>query len=171
MQCQSSQQTVNGTEEISLANEKDTWNILYRLLEIRMKHGEFTVIDATNSKTAEMNKYKDMADSYRYRMYIIDMTDLPIEECKRRNAGRIPLKQVPEESIDRMYARFKSQKIPSGIKVLKPEELDQIWLKKFDMSKYEKIVHIGVDCGCGCSYVCYLSRPERPSGSHQGRSR
>lgn len=156
MQCQSSQQTVNGTEEISLANEKDTWNILYRLLEIRMKHGEFTVIDATNSKTAEMNKYKDMADSYRYRMYIIDMTDLPIEECKRRNAGRIPLKQVPEESIDRMYARFKSQKIPSGIKVLKPEELDQIWLKKFDMSKYEKIVHIGDIHGCNTALMEYF---------------
>ena len=54
-------------------------------------------------------------------MFCIDMTDLPIDECKRRNAGRIPLKRVPEEVIDKMYSRFRTQKIPSGIKVIKTE--------------------------------------------------
>ena len=42
-----------------------------------------------------------------------------------------------------MYARFRTQKIPSGIKVLKPEQLNDIWIKKFDMSSYEKIVFVG----------------------------
>ena len=53
-----------------------------------MQNGEFTVIDATNSKTSEMNQYKDLAENYRYRIYCIDMTDIPIEETKRRNAER-----------------------------------------------------------------------------------
>lgn len=156
LQCQSSQQNIYGSEEVSMNNEKDTWSILFKLLEIRMKHGEFTVIDATNSKTSEMNKYKEMADTYRYRMYCIDFTDLPIEECKRRNAGRIPLKQVPEDCIDKMYSRFRTQKIPSGIKVLKPEQLDEIWMKKFDMSNYEKIIHIGDVHGCYTALMEYF---------------
>ena len=156
LQCQSSQQNIYGSEEVSMNNEKDTWSILFKLLEIRMKHGEFTVIDATNSKTSEMNKYKEMADTYRYRMYCIDFTDLPIEECKRRNAGRIPLKQVPEDCIDKMYSRFRTQKIPSGIKVLKPEQLDEIWMKKFNMSNYEKIIHIGDVHGCHTALMEYF---------------
>lgn len=86
--CQSPVLSVNGEKEISQANDKVVWNTLYRLLETRMQNGEFTVIDATNSKTSEMNKYKEFAKNYRYRIYCIDMTDIPIEETKRRNAER-----------------------------------------------------------------------------------
>lgn len=156
MQCQSPQQTVDGSVQIGMDNENEVWSMLYKLLEIRMKKGEFTVIDATNSKTVEMNRYKSMCDQYRYRMYCIDLTDLPMEECKRRNAGRIPLKQVPESCIDKMYSRFRTQKIPSGIKVIKPEQLSDIWMKKFDMSDYEKIVHIGDVHGCYTALMEYF---------------
>ena len=156
MQCQSPQQTVDGSVQIGMDNENEVWSMLYKLLEIRMKKGEFTVIDATNSKTVEMNRYKSMCDQYRYRMYCIDLTNLPIEECKRRNAGRIPLKRVPESCIDKMYSRFRTQKIPSGIKVLKPEQLSDIWMKKFDMSNYEKIVHIGDVHGCYTALMEYF---------------
>lgn len=156
MQCQSPQQTASGDVQIGTDNEKEVWSMLYKLLEIRMKKGEFTVIDATNSKTVEMNRYKSMCDQYRYRMFCLDLTDLPIEECKRRNANRIPLKRVPEDCIDKMYSRFRTQKIPSGIKVLKPEQLSEIWMKKFDMSNYEKIVHIGDIHGCYTALMEYF---------------
>lgn len=156
LQCQSSQQTIDGLEEISQQNDRDVWSMLYRLLAIRMAHGEFTVIDATNSKTDEIKKYKDMADQYRYRVFLIDFTDLPIEECKRRNSLRPELKQVPEFVIDKMYARFQNQKVPSGIKVIKSNEFDSIWFKKFDMNKYEKIVHIGDIHGCYTAMMEYF---------------
>lgn len=143
LQIQSPIQLVDGSEGISQNNEKEVWNILYRMLEVRMQRGEFVVIDATNSKSSEMNKYKDMCDTYRYRMFCIDMTDLPIEECKRRNASRVPMKRVPDEVIDKMYSRFRTQKIPSGFKVLKKDQLDQVYMRKFDMSEYEKIVVVG----------------------------
>ena len=137
-------QTADGSVQICQDNEKEVWELLYRMLETRMQKGEFTVIDATNSKTSEMNKYKDLCGEYRYRMFCIDMTDLPIDECKRRNAGRIPLKRVPEDCIDKMYSRFRTQKIPSGIKVLKTEsDFNSMLMHKLDMSSYEKIVFVG----------------------------
>lgn len=86
--CQSPVLDINGECVISGNNEKTVWNTLFRILETRMQNGEFTVIDATNSKTSEMNQYKDLAENYRYRIYCIDMTDIPIEETKRRNAER-----------------------------------------------------------------------------------
>ena len=156
LQCQSAQQNIYGTEEISGNNEKDVWAMLFKLLEIRMSKGEFTVIDATNSKTVEMNRYKELAEHYRYRIFCIDFTSLPIDECKKRNAGRVPLKRVPEDVIDKMYSRFQNQKIPAGIKVIKPDELDKVFIKKFDMSKYEKVVHIGDIHGCYTALMEYF---------------
>ena len=50
----------DGTVAISPSNDKAVWNTLFSILECRMKKGGFTVIDATNSKTAEMNRYKDI---------------------------------------------------------------------------------------------------------------
>lgn len=156
LQCQSAQQTADGRIEISQQNEKDVWNMLFKLLEIRMRNGEFTVIDATNSKTSEINRYKEMCDTYRYRIFCIDMTDLPIEECKRRNASRPILKQVPESAIDKMYSRFSTQKIPSGIKVIKPEDLNTIWMRQVDFSGYDKIVHVGDIHGCYTALMEYF---------------
>lgn len=138
----------NGDYCINQNNDKAVWNTLFKILEARMQNGEFTVIDATNSKTAEMNKYKELATNYRYRIYCIDMTDIPIEEVKHRNAKREELKRVPEEVIDKMYSRFTTQQIPSGIKVLKPEELDTIWYKPIDLSEYKKVHVIGDQHGC-----------------------
>ena len=139
---------VNGKECVSPMNEKAVWDTLFQLLEARMMRGEFVVIDATNSKAQEMKKYKTLAETYRYRIYCVDFTDVPIEECKRRNKLRPEYKQVPEETIDRMYSRFATQKIPAGIKALKPDELDKIWFKPIDLSQYKRIHHIGDIHGC-----------------------
>lgn len=155
--CQSPIMQVDGTEAISQSNDKFVWNTLFKLLEIRMMHGEFTVIDATNSKTSEMNRYKEMCKTYRYRIYCVDFTDMPIEEVKRRNANREPLKRVPEEVIDKMYSRFNTQKIPSGIKAIKPDQLDTIWMKPLDLSEYRTIHHIGDIHGCNTVLQKYLS--------------
>lgn len=138
----------DGSYGISQSNDKAVWNTLFNLLEYRMQKGEFTVIDATNSKTVEMNRYKNMCDTYRYRIYCVDFTDIPIEEVKRRNAARPEVKRVPDEVIDKMYSRFKTQKISAGIKVIKPNELDKIWFKSIDLSEYKKIHHIGDIHGC-----------------------
>lgn len=155
--CQSPVLQVDGTVAISQSNDTVVWKTLFNLLETRMQKGEFTVIDATNSKTSEMNRYKEMCDTYRYRMFCVDFTDIPIEEVKRRNANREVLKRVPEDAIDKMYSRFATQKIPSGIKVIKPTELETIWLKLIDLSDYKKIHHIGDIHGCNTVLQQYLS--------------
>lgn len=156
--CQSPVLDVNGKECISGSNDRIVWDMLFKILETRMIHGEFTVIDATNSKTAEMNRYKELAKKYKYRIYIIDMTGVSIDECKRRNARRSALKRVPDEAIDKMYSRFANQAIPSGIKVLKPDQLNEIWYKPTDFSSYKNIHIIGDVHGCHTVLKEYMSQ-------------
>lgn len=158
MQCASPVLDIHGNPQISVSNDKVVWDMLFKMLEIRMQNGDFTVIDATNSKTAEMTRYRDLADQYRYRIYCVDMTDIPIEETKRRNKLRTALKQVPEEAIDKFYARFETQGIPSRIKVIKPDELDTIWYHASDLNHYRKIHVFGDIHGCYTALMQYFDQ-------------
>lgn len=144
MQYASPELYTNWEVHISQSVNAVAWDALFVALEYRMQRWDFTVIDATNSKTVEMNKYKKLADEYRYRIYIIDMTDIPIDEVKRRNKQRPKWKRVPEEAIDNMYSRFSTQKVPSWIKVIKPEEIINLVWKPIEVSdEYKEVVHIG----------------------------
>lgn len=150
LMCQSPVLNIDGTYSISQSNDNVVWDMLFNMLEQRMLRGEFIVVDATNSKTSEMTRYKNIAKQYRYRIICIDITDVPIEVAKERNRNRQPsYKVVPEFVIDNMYARFETQQIPSGIKVIKPNEFeDAIKYTITDLSHYKKIHHIGDIHGC-----------------------
>lgn len=139
----------DGSISISQKEDKYVWETLFGILEHRMENGDFTIIDACNSKTAEMTRYRDMAHDHRYRIYCVDFTSIPIDEVKRRNKMRDPLEWVPDDYIERVYSRFETQKIPSGIVRVDPDEFeDAVYTKPFDMSQYREIVHIGDIHGC-----------------------
>ena len=121
-----------------------------------MKRGCFTVVDATNIRGRDLSNYKKLAQEYKYRVYVVDFTDLPIDEAKRRNRMREEYKQVPDFVIDRMYAQLGDNHVPAGITVLKPDEIDKVWYVPKDLSKYKKIVHIGDIHGCYKPLAEYL---------------
>ncbi len=148
--CSSTELQATGEFKISQDrnNEQVVWDILFKLLEYRMSRGEFTIIDATCSKTKEINRYKELADSYRYRVYILDFTDVPLGTCLKQNKMRPEVKQVPQKAIENIYARFATQKVPSGVKIIKRDEFDTILEQPIDLSEYRKIVFIGDIHGC-----------------------
>lgn len=147
---QSPQLNVDGSYSISQDSESKVWDILFQALENRMARGEFVAIDATNSKTSDMTRYKDLAEQYRYRIYIKDLTDLPMEECIRRNANRLPeYKRVPKSVIENQYARFATQGIPGGIKRLTSDDIiKEMSFDVIDFSGYNRIHIIGDIHGC-----------------------
>ena len=138
-----------GKENIDQSINKQAWKTLFEILENRMQAGEFTVIDACNSKTSEMNAYKSLCEKYRYRMFCVDFTDIPIEQAKKWNSERPEYKRVPDNAIDLYYSRFATQQIPSGIKILKRDEaIENILFRKIDLSQYKNIYVIGDIHGC-----------------------
>ena len=136
--------------------EQETWKVIFELLEYRMSRGELTVLDATGSKTKDIQQYKDLADMYRYRTYVVDFTDVPLEQCLAQNKMRPQDKWVPEEGIRNIYARFATQPVPGRVEVIKPNELDKIMEKPLDLSQYRKIVFIGDIHGCYDTLMQYF---------------
>ena len=132
----------DGSYEISQKYNKVTWEPLYKYLEMRMQNGDFTIIDATHSDLKLLNKYKDLANTYKYTMYCLEF-DVPLEEALRRNRERDSYKYVPERVIERTYETIKkNEKLPSALK--KIETIDEIInFYTADVNQYEKVVIIG----------------------------
>ena len=134
--------TEDGSYEISQKYNKVTWELLYKYLEMRMQNGDFTIIDATHSDLKLLNKYKDLASTYKYTMYCLEF-DVSLEEALRRNRERDSYKYVPERVIERTYETIKNnEKLPSALK--KIETIDEIInFYTADVNQYEKVVIIG----------------------------
>ena len=141
---------------ISQAHDRDVWKLAMEFLQQRMERGEFIVFDATNSKSQDFAKYKKLIEQYNYRAYCVDFSNVPLETCLKQNRGRLntttPQKYVPEDVIENIYSRMKTQPVPGYFKVLSPDEKvcrEMIMEnKKRDLNDYEKIVVIGDIHGC-----------------------
>lgn len=134
---------------ISQKNDSYVWQLLFELLEKRMARGEFVVIDATHSKSSDFSRYNKLCERYRYRKYYVDFSDIPLEECKRRNSLREDYKRVPENVIDKMYSRLRTQDKTSGwVKVDRNNFWDEVGMKLFDLNRYERINVFGDIHGC-----------------------
>lgn len=143
------QMTLNYSEEIPQFNNQKVWDLLFYFLEERMKKGEFTIIDAVHAQSKNLSLYKKLAEKYRYRLYILDFTDIPVEEIYKRNTLREPYKIVPQKDIDRVSLLFSKEKIPSSFQIIKPENFSEIVTnspRNFDT--YEKIHIFGDIHGC-----------------------
>ena len=154
----------DGTYGSVLGEDKYVWGLLHNLLEKRMQNGEFTVIDATHSKINELGIYKQLANKYRYRVYCVDFSDVPLEVALERNAKRVEYKRVTEYAIKRIHNRLQSEKLTSWISVLKPDEFKSVveWTPT-DLSSYEEIVHIGDIHGCVTVLKEYLKDGLNPN--------
>lgn len=154
------QMNVEYTEVIPQFNNKMVWELLYSVLEERMKKGEFTVVDAVHGNSKEsFPVYKKLAEKYRYRLYVLDFTDVPKEEVYKRNRGREKYKIVPEYVIDKAYKMFAKEKLPSSFKICKPEDFDRIidsYPRNFD--KYQRIHIIGDVHGCFTALSDYFDK-------------
>ena len=132
----------DGSYEISQKYNKVTWELLYKYLEMRMQNGDFTIIDATHSDIKLMNKYRDLANTYKYTMYCLEF-DVSLEEALKRNKERDNYKYVPERVIERTYETIKNnEKLPSGLK--KINSIDEIInFYTADVNEYKKVIIIG----------------------------
>lgn len=147
----------DGTFGISQLNSKKAWKLLFEMTEHRMKNGDFIIIDATHTLTKEIGRYKDLANKYRYRTYVIDFTKIPEEIALKQNKLRVDYKIVGEEFIKRAYERFETEQVPGFATVIPYEEADSVInITPLDFSKYKKVHHIGDIHGCFSPLYEYL---------------
>lgn len=147
-----------GNIQISQKNDRVMWELLFNLLEKRMRRGEFSIVDATHTKTKDFERYHKLADKYRYRVYCVDLgSSVSLEEAKRRNKSREAYKYVPEAVLENMYTRFITEKVPKWVTVIKPEEYEETFQwRKADLNEWSAIHHVGDVHGCYTALLKYL---------------
>ena len=139
---------IDGSIGISQREDKWVWEKIYEILEIRFSHGLFTVFDATNIKTADLNRLYQLAIPYGYDVFCVDMSDIPVSVAKERNRMRETEKQVPDFVIEKMYNKLISSQIPRGIKVLHKDNTKELFYEMKNLSDYKKVNIIGDIHGC-----------------------
>lgn len=122
----SPEMTINYNEMIPQFNNNKVWDLLFQILEDRMRKGELTFIDAMHVYAEDLSAYKKLAEKYRYRLYVIDFTNIEYNELIKRNNKRDIKKWVPEESIKRVHKALQKEKIPKSFTLLKPEEFNKV---------------------------------------------
>ena len=113
---------IDGTRTISQNHDSEVWKMVLSLMERRMQNGELIIVDATHYKSVLINKYKDLISKYRYRVYVVDFSDVSEEELKKRNKER-GFRAVPEEVIDKMLAAIKdTSEVKKAYTIITPDE-------------------------------------------------
>ena len=142
-----------GERVISQNNDSAVWKLLYDILEKRMERGEFIIIDATHYKSSLISSYKKLVDKYRYRVNVVDFSDVSEEECIRRNAQRDAFRKVPEEVIRKMYACIRDDsEVKNAYKIISRDEAAKILNSPLEPVKIDesvsKVVIFGDIHGC-----------------------
>lgn len=150
LMCQSPILLTDGSCGISGKDDKTVWRILYELLEVRMSHGDFTVIDATHCNTRNMQNYHLLAKKYDYSVYCVDFSDVPLETALYQNANREEYKRVPDDVIYRMHENLKECENLNWITYLCPTQAFTYFDTDYrlDLSEYKRVHHIGDIHGC-----------------------
>lgn len=141
--------TEDGSMSISARSDREVWNTLHRMLEVRMMCGDFTVIDATHKTSKAVSKYLELADKYRYNCYQLNI-EATLEECLERNSLRDPIRRVPESEITRAYEILQANKLSNRFKQISSiDEIINYYVT--DVSDYKEVKIIGDVHGC---YTC-----------------
>lgn len=141
--------TLEGTHAITQANDKKVWEEMFILLEERMKRGEFCVVDACHATTSSLARYKNLADEYRYRTYLVDFTKVPREVALAQNAARTSWKRVPDAAIHKFYDRQDERVFGKWAKILGPENaIKEIFVTEPRTVSPERLIVIGDIHGC-----------------------
>lgn len=143
---------IDGTRAISQNHDTEVWKMVFDLMERRMDNGELVIVDATHYKSSLINKYKDLISKYRYRVYVVDFTNVDEEELKRRNKNR-GFRNVPDDVIEKMCVALKDDsEVKKSYKIISPQEAANLInspLEPYIMpSDIEKVVIFGDIHGC-----------------------
>ena len=140
---------VDGLFSIPSKQDDRVFSILQDLLRERMRRGDFTVVDATHCTASSINYYRSLCQEFRYRCYVVDLSEVPLATALTQNAERDAYKRVDSDVVTMKYLESLKEPIPSWVTRVSPECLEDIYLKPLDLTDtYDRIHHIGDIQGC-----------------------
>ena len=86
------------------------------LVEVLLRARAEVIVDDTNLRARTVREWAELAARLDATLEVHDFTDVPLEECLRRDAGRPVGERVGEMGIRRMYDRYlKGRTLPLPI--------------------------------------------------------
>jgi len=140
-----SNRLVGSYESLDYKNDNELYKILLYFLEVRMKKGEFCILNAYNET---LKAYKDLALKYRYKIFLIDFSATSLLECQQRNLAYAKKFGIitPDKLLEKTDKILK--KIPKKYELLQAQSWKKCLYEMPDLSAYKKIHHIGDIQGC-----------------------
>ena len=80
--------------------------VQHAMVESLLRAKADLIVDDTNLRPHTVREWAELAARFRAGFEVHDFTDVPLEECLRRDAERPEQDRVGEEEIRRMHARF-----------------------------------------------------------------
>lgn len=142
---------LTGEPHISQFHEQAVWDFIEQTLELRMKTGQFIVLDAQNIKAQRWIK---LAEQYRYHIWIAEMQATQ-EECLARNAARPPLTRVPEAVILASFWRLGNNPLNNRAKPVTTDVVNGDLLP-INVDDYKAIHFMGDIHGCYTPLKAFL---------------
>lgn len=146
-----------GNLNINQTVNKETFQLIRKLIESKIENREFIIIDCTNLNYNFINSYHKMCIDYGYEEYILDFSDVPLDKVLYNNSNRTF--RLPKQVLKDTYKQLSEEvEPPSWVKFLKPDNFfREVDYQQKDFSKWKKIHHIGDLHGCYTVLKKYLN--------------
>jgi predicted kinase len=91
------------------------------MVETLLRARADVIVDDTNLRSRTVRDWAELAARFSAGFEVHDFTDVPLEECVRRDAGRAVEERVGEPAIRRMFDRFlKGRNLPLPVPSVAP---------------------------------------------------
>ena len=158
---------------LNRADEKHAIETVNKRVEYKMLRGDTIFIDNTNTRWRNMKPFVQLAHTYGYTVYLIDIQGKQtLEDVKAQNNQRTGYKRVPEKKVESHYRNHLATKrnitniIPNEYRntvygYITPEEVDSILtvpVVNLQEHGYERVMIIGDVQGMGAELETLLTR-------------
>ena len=147
--------TTDGKFQVSQMDNTLVFELLDKMLENRMKNGSPTIVDATHCSSQkwhsnQMNRYRELAKKYKYRLYYWEPEMEDISIYIERNKNRKELDQVPEKVIQKMYDNWNNVSMHRDFTKLNKIEFrnDLNGFNEDLTEQYKNVIVVGDVHGC-----------------------
>lgn len=132
------------SKELNSRVNDEVNEFMLKALELRMKDGEFVIIDALSLNEEHTKEYKALADKYNYEVYWMDF---PVDEetLKYNNASRKKYLRQPEYMLN--FQQTQLLDLPYK-KIGRLEEIVNVPVYE-NLDKYKGVVIVGDIHNCG----------------------
>jgi predicted kinase len=119
---------LHGRRLLTQWSEAQVTHVQRAAVEALLRAHSDVIVDDTNLRPRTVRDWAELAARFHATFEVHDFTDVPVDECIRRDAGRTAPDHVGEEGIRTMYSRYLAGKrLPLPIPWIDPGGPKQVY--------------------------------------------